>query len=115
VNAVSPNDIFASYNEATAQTPCALSKSTYDVAEHAFSVPLDPLANYPTYHSSQIEPDGGNDGYIKDDVDVSWKASRAPSTSRDQSLGPVAAGLRQQVDRDPAGLPQGLPGQPEGR
>ena len=70
VNAVSPNDIFASYNEATAQTPCALSKSTYDVAEHAFSVPLDPLANYPTYHSSQIEPNGGNDGYIKDpDVD----------------------------------------------
>jgi peptide/nickel transport system substrate-binding protein len=70
VNAVSPNDIFASYNEATAQTPCALSKSTYDVAEHAFSVPLDPLANYPTYHSSQVEPDGGNDGYIKDpDVD----------------------------------------------
>jgi peptide/nickel transport system substrate-binding protein len=70
VNAVSPNDIFASYNEATAQTPCALSKSTYDVAEHAFSVPLDPNANYATYHSSQIEPDGGNDGYIKDaDVD----------------------------------------------
>jgi peptide/nickel transport system substrate-binding protein len=70
VNAVSPNDIFASYNEATAQTPCALSKSSYDVAEHAFSVPLDPLANYPVYHSSQVEPDGGNDGYIKDpDVD----------------------------------------------
>jgi peptide/nickel transport system substrate-binding protein len=70
VNAVSPNDIFASYNEATAQTPCALSKSTYDVAEHAFSVPLDPLANYPTYHSSQVEPNGGNDGFIKDpDVD----------------------------------------------
>jgi peptide/nickel transport system substrate-binding protein len=70
VNAVSPNDIFASYNEATAQTPCALSKSSYDVAEHAFSVPLDPNANYSTYHSSQVEPDGGNDGYIKDpDVD----------------------------------------------
>jgi len=70
VNAVSPNDIFASYNEATAQTPCALSKSSYDVAEHAFSVPLDPNANYSTYHSSQVEPDGGNDGFIKDpDVD----------------------------------------------
>jgi peptide/nickel transport system substrate-binding protein len=70
VNAVSPTDIFASYNEATDQTPCALSKSHYDVAEHAFSVPLDPLANYPSYHSSQLEPDGGNDGYIKDpDVD----------------------------------------------
>ncbi len=70
VNAVSPNDIFASYNEATDQTPCALSKYNYDVAEHAFSVPLDPLSNYPTYHSSQIEPKGGNDGFIKDpDVD----------------------------------------------
>lgn len=70
VNAVSPNDIFASYNEATAQTPCALSKYNYDVAEHAFSVPLDPLSNYPTYHSSQLEPKGGNDGHIVDpDVD----------------------------------------------
>jgi peptide/nickel transport system substrate-binding protein len=66
VNAVSPNDIFASYNEATDQTPCALSKYNYDVAEHAFSVPLDPASNYPTYHSSQIEPKGGNDGFIKD-------------------------------------------------
>jgi|SwirhisoilCB3_FD_contig_71_2747242_length_2366_multi_3_in_0_out_0_2 peptide/nickel transport system substrate-binding protein len=70
VNAVSPNDIFATFNEATDQTPCALSKYHYDLAEHAFSVPLDPLANYPTYHSSQIEPNGGNDGFIKDpDVD----------------------------------------------
>ena len=71
VNAVSATDIFASYNEATDQTPCALSKYHYDLAEHAFSVPLDPLANYPTYHSSQIEPKGGNDGFIKDpDVDA---------------------------------------------
>jgi len=71
VNAVSPNDIFASFNEATDQTPCALSKYHYDLAEHAFSVPLDPLANYPSYHSSQIEPKGGNDGFIKDtDVDA---------------------------------------------
>jgi peptide/nickel transport system substrate-binding protein len=66
VNAVSPTDIFATYNEATDQTPCALSKYHYDIAEHAFSVPLDPNANYATYHSSQIEPDGGNDGFIKD-------------------------------------------------
>ncbi len=70
VNAVSPNDIFATYNEATDQTPCALSKSHFDVAEHAFSVPLDPNANYATYHSSQVEPNGSNDGFIKDpDVD----------------------------------------------
>jgi peptide/nickel transport system substrate-binding protein len=70
VNAVSPTDIFATYNEATDQTPCALSKYHYDMAEHAFSVPLDPNSNYATYHSSQVEPDGGNDGFIKDtDVD----------------------------------------------
>jgi peptide/nickel transport system substrate-binding protein len=70
VNAVSPNDIFATYNEATDQTACALSKSHFDVAEHAFSVPLDPLSNYPSYHSSQLEPDGSNDASIKDpDVD----------------------------------------------
>jgi peptide/nickel transport system substrate-binding protein len=66
VNAVSPNDIFASYNEATDQTPCALSKYHYDLAEHAFSVPLDPNSSYSTYHSSALEPNGGNDGYIKD-------------------------------------------------
>jgi peptide/nickel transport system substrate-binding protein len=70
VNAVSPNDIFATFNEATDTTACALSKSHYDLAEHAFSVPLDPLSNYPTYQSSQVEPNGGNDGFIKDpDVD----------------------------------------------
>lgn len=70
VNAVSPDDIFASYNEATADTPCNLSKGHFDVAEHAFSVPLDPLANYPTYESSQVEPKGGNDASVKDpDVD----------------------------------------------
>lgn len=70
VNAVTATNIFASFNEATADTPCALSKSHYDVAEHAFSVPLDPNANYSTYHSSQVEPNGGNDGAIKDaDVD----------------------------------------------
>lgn len=70
VNAVSPTNIFASFNEATADTPCALSKSHYDVAEHAFSVPLDPNANYSSYQSTQVEPNGGNDGFIKDaDVD----------------------------------------------
>jgi peptide/nickel transport system substrate-binding protein len=70
VSAVAPADIFASFNEATDQTPCNLAKSHYDIAEHAFSVPLDPLSNYPTYHSSQFEPTGGNDGSVKDtDVD----------------------------------------------
>jgi peptide/nickel transport system substrate-binding protein len=70
VNAVAATDIFATFNEATDTTACALSKSHFDLAEHAFSVPLDPLSNYSTYHSSQVEPNGGNDGFIKDpDVD----------------------------------------------
>jgi peptide/nickel transport system substrate-binding protein len=66
VNAVASTDIFAAYNGATDQTPCALSKGNFDLAEHAFGVPLDPLSNYPTYHSSQFEPNGGNDASVKD-------------------------------------------------
>src|SRR6185436_1906989 len=66
VNAVASTDIFAAYNGATDQTPCALSKGNFDLAEHAFGVPLDPLANYATYHSSQFEPNGGNDASVKD-------------------------------------------------
>jgi peptide/nickel transport system substrate-binding protein len=71
VNAVSPDDIFASHNEATEQTPCNLSRGVYDVAEHAFSVPLDPLSNYGVYHSTQVPPASQNDARINDpDVDA---------------------------------------------
>jgi peptide/nickel transport system substrate-binding protein len=70
VNAVSPDDIFASFNESTDDTPCVLSRHKFDLAEHAFSVPLDPLANFSTYHSGQEAPNGGNDAAIEDpDVD----------------------------------------------
>ncbi len=65
-NAVDPANIFASYNEATADTPCALSKSNFDLAEHAFSSSIDPLGNYFSYHSSQFEPKGVNDAQVKD-------------------------------------------------
>lgn len=65
-NAVDPSNIFADYNEATADTPCALSKSNFDLAEHAFSSSIDPLGNYFSYHSSQFEPDGANDAQVKD-------------------------------------------------
>jgi len=65
-NAVDPANIFAAYNEATADTPCALSKSNFDLAEHAFSSSIDPLGNYFSYHSSQFEPDGANDAQVKD-------------------------------------------------
>jgi peptide/nickel transport system substrate-binding protein len=65
-NAVDAANIFADYNEATADTPCALSTSNFDLAEHAFSSSIDPLGNYFNYHSSQFEPNGANDAQIKD-------------------------------------------------
>jgi len=65
-NPVDAANIFASFNEATADTPCALSKSNFDLAEHAFSSSIDPLGNYFSYHSSQFEPKGVNDAQIKD-------------------------------------------------
>jgi peptide/nickel transport system substrate-binding protein len=65
-NPVDSTAIFADYNEATADTPCALSTSNYDLAEHAFTSSLDPLGNYFNYHSSQFEPDGSNDAQVND-------------------------------------------------
>jgi peptide/nickel transport system substrate-binding protein len=70
-NAVDASNIFADYNTATADTPCALSKSNFDLAEHAFSSSIDPLGNYFSYHSSQFEPKGVNDAQVKDaDIDA---------------------------------------------
>jgi peptide/nickel transport system substrate-binding protein len=67
INPVAPSDIFADYNEATLETPCALSTGNFDLAEHAFSSSIDPLGNYTSYHSSQLRPDGGaNDASVKD-------------------------------------------------
>jgi len=66
ISPVSASDIFAAYNESTKDTPCALSRGNFDLAEHAFSVPLDPLANYPVYFSKQIEPAGTNDAHVND-------------------------------------------------
>jgi peptide/nickel transport system substrate-binding protein len=65
-NPVDASNIFADYNEATADTPCALSRSNFDLAEHAFSSSIDPLGNYFNYHSSQFEPNGANDAQVKD-------------------------------------------------
>jgi peptide/nickel transport system substrate-binding protein len=65
-NPVDASNIFADYNEATPDTPCALSRSNFDLAEHAFSSSIDPLGNYFSYHSSQFEPNGANDAQVKD-------------------------------------------------
>lgn len=74
-NNVPASDIFASFNEGNIDTACALSHSNFDVAEHAFSVPLDPIANYSTYHSSQFEPLGSNDAQVNDpDLDKALDA-----------------------------------------
>jgi ABC-type transport system substrate-binding protein len=58
--------IFAAYNEAALDTACALAKSNFDLAEHAFSSSIDPLGSYFSYHSSQFEPDGANDAQVVD-------------------------------------------------
>jgi peptide/nickel transport system substrate-binding protein len=65
-NPVDAANIFATYNESTIDTPCALSRSNYDLAEHAFTSSIDPLGNYFAYHSSQFEPAGVNDAQVKD-------------------------------------------------
>ena len=77
INPVSPSDIFADYNEATLDTPCALSTSNFDVAEHAFSSSIDPLGNYFSYHSSQFHPDGANDARSR-----TRRSTRRSTTSR---------------------------------
>ncbi len=64
VNAVDAAAIFAAYNEATLDTPCALATSNFDLAEHAFSSSIDPLGSYFSYHSSQFEPQGANDAQV---------------------------------------------------
>jgi len=72
VNPVSPNDLFAGYNEATADTLCAASRGNTDVAEYASSSSIDPLTFY-AYHSSQIPPAGGNWSRINiPEVDTAW-------------------------------------------
>lgn len=77
-NNVPASDIFASFNEGNIDTACALSHSNFDLAEHAFSVPLDPISNYSVYHSSQFQPDGGNDAQVSDpDLDKSLEAVKA--------------------------------------
>jgi ABC-type transport system substrate-binding protein len=78
VNAVDSTAIFADYNEATLDTPCALSRSNFDLALHAFTSSIDPLGNYFSYHSSQLEPDGVNDAGVEDpDVDAAMDAVRS--------------------------------------
>jgi peptide/nickel transport system substrate-binding protein len=65
-NNVSSDDIFVEFNDGKIDTPCGLSHSNFDVAEHAFSVSVDPIGNYSTYYSTLIEPKGSNDAQVND-------------------------------------------------
>jgi peptide/nickel transport system substrate-binding protein len=70
INPVDPTNIFADYNESSADTPCVLSHANFDLAEHATSSSIDPLGNYFSYHSSQFDPVGVNNAGVNDpDVD----------------------------------------------
>jgi peptide/nickel transport system substrate-binding protein len=70
VNAVDPASIFATYNESNRDTPCALSHSNFDLAEHAFTSSIDPLGNYFTYHSSQFNPASNNASVSNPEIDA---------------------------------------------
>jgi peptide/nickel transport system substrate-binding protein len=74
-NNVSADDIFVEFNDGKIDTPCGLSHSNFDVAEHAFSVSVDPIGNYTSYYSTLIEPDGANDAQVNDpDLDKALDA-----------------------------------------
>ncbi|HYN70029.1 MAG TPA: ABC transporter substrate-binding protein, partial [Candidatus Eisenbacteria bacterium] len=63
-NAVSPNDLYAAFDPAAGEIPCAMSHSNFDLALQGFTSPQDPLGNYFSYHSSQFEPNGVNDAQV---------------------------------------------------
>jgi peptide/nickel transport system substrate-binding protein len=78
VNPVDSTAIFAAYNEATLDTPCAVRRSNFDLALHAFTSSIDPLGNYFSYHSSQFEPTGANDANVSDpELDAALDAVKA--------------------------------------
>jgi peptide/nickel transport system substrate-binding protein len=70
ISGVAPADIFEIYNNATRETPCAIRRSNFDVAEFASSSSLDPLGFYTGFHSTQFYPVGANQSQVNDpDID----------------------------------------------
>ena len=77
-NPVDSTLIFADYNEAAPDTPCALSRSNFDLALHFFSSSIDPLGNYFAYHSSQFQPAGANEAQVSHpDIDAALERVRS--------------------------------------
>ncbi|MEA2518470.1 MAG: hypothetical protein QOF49_550, partial [Chloroflexota bacterium] len=46
--------------------PCAISRGNYDLAAVSSTEIVDPLAAFFRYHSSQVSPNGANDGAVTD-------------------------------------------------
>ena len=54
VNPVSSTDIFAGWTQTAATTKCNMQHGNFDVAEFAYSSPIDPLAGYNVYTTQGI-------------------------------------------------------------
>jgi len=75
ISPVSSVDVFAAWNESTPETACALDRGNFDFALHAFSVPVDPVSNFPVYHSTQAPPNGQNSAHVNNaDIDAALVA-----------------------------------------
>jgi ABC-type transport system substrate-binding protein len=55
-------DLFGGWNDVPADTTCNLIHGNYDVGEHAYISPLDPLGGYNVYHSSGIPDNPPHNG-----------------------------------------------------
>ena len=62
---VTAEQMFA-HEDATAETPCALSRGNFDLAAQALTSPMEPLDAFFAYHGSQVTPNGANEASIDD-------------------------------------------------
>jgi peptide/nickel transport system substrate-binding protein len=74
-NAVATDDMHADLDTPGAAPPCALARGNYDIAAVDASIPLDPLDYFFRYHSSQVSPNGANEGAVSDPlIDTALRA-----------------------------------------
>jgi peptide/nickel transport system substrate-binding protein len=77
INPVPVSHIFATLEESTPETPCALVRGNFDLALHSFDSSIDPVWYYYSYHSTQFPPDGANDARVSDpEIDAALDAVR---------------------------------------
>ena len=88
VSPVSPDVIFGDYDGTPATTKCNLLHGNYDVAEHAYASPLDPLGGYGVYVSTQNPDVGQHDG--ANETRVSIPALDAAYNAVNSNVDPTA-------------------------